>query len=566
LVYSTYLGGNDEDSGYGMKVDGVGNAYVSGVTASSNFPVTSGALRGTLSGVYDVFLTKLGPSGSPLVYSTYLGGSGFDSTDANIALDSSGAVYVTGETNSTDFPVTAGAIQSVLGGTFDAFAVKLNPAGTALAYGTLLGGSNDDVGLGVAVDSTGSAYISGTTLSQNFPVTAAAAQRTFGGGDYDAFVLKLNPTGSGLSYSTYLGGSDFEDAWSIAVDAGGIANVVGTTGSRNFPVTPDALQTTFGGGDSDVFMVRLSANGGAVAYGTYVGWTGFDEGFSIALDASRSIYITGVVDPGFPTSPGSFASNHAGGDGDAFLLKIAEDQGAAPAPQISSGGILNGAGFGGGPIAPGEIIAIFGERIGPASAKTLKLTGDNRVDTNLGVTRVLFDDVAAPLIFVSERQINAVVPYEVAGKATVNVVVVHRGIRSSPANTPVSQAAPGIFTQNAQGNGQGSILNQDLSINSSSNPAARGSIVAIYATGGGQTNPPLQTGSVPTGQTTQAAPVTVTIGGAQADVVYAGNAPALVAGVLQVNVRVPDVPTGNQSVVISVAGQASPQNVTLAVQ
>ena len=112
LVYSTYLGGNDEDSGYGMKVDGVGNAYVSGVTASSNFPVTAGAFRGALSGVYDVFITKLGPSGSPLVYSTYLGGSGFDSTDANIALDSSGAVYVTGETNSTDFPVTAFAIAS----------------------------------------------------------------------------------------------------------------------------------------------------------------------------------------------------------------------------------------------------------------------------------------------------------------------------------------------------------------------------------------------------------------------------------------------------------------------
>lgn len=566
LVYSTYLGGSEEDSGYGMKVDGVGNAYISGVTASSNFPVTSGALRGTRSGEYDVFVTKLGPAGSTLVYSTYLGGNGFDSTDANLALDSSGSVYVTGETNSTDFPATAGAYQRVLGGTFDAFVVKLNPAGTALTYGTLLGGGNDDVGLGIAVDSTGSAYVSGTTLSQNFPVTAAAVQRTFAGGDYDAFVVKLNPAGSALDYSTYLGGSGFEDAWSIAVDAGGIAHVVGTTGSPNFPVTGDALQTTFGGGDSDVFVVRLSANGGALTYGTYIGWTGFDEGFNVALDASRSIYITGVVDPLFPTTPGAFATTHAGGDGDAFVLKISDDQASAPAPVISSGGILNGAGFGGGPIAPGEIIAIFGENIGPAAAKVLKLTSTNRVDTNLGATRVLFDDVAAPLIFVSERQINAVVPYEVAGKGAVNVVVVNRGIRSSAANVPVAQAAPAIFTQNAQGNGQGSILNQDLSINSSSNGAARGSIVAIYATGGGQTNPPLQTGSVPTGQTTQAAPVTVTLGGMPAEVVYAGNAPTLVAGVLQLNVRVPELPAGNHPVVVSVGGQASSQNVTLAVR
>jgi uncharacterized protein (TIGR03437 family) len=315
-----------------------------------------------------------------------------------------------------------------------------------------------------------------------------------------------------------------------------------------------------------VFFARIGATGGAITYGTYLGWTGFDEGFNLARDAAGSVYLTGAIDPGFPTTPGAFQTAHGGGDGDAFVAKIAEEQGSIGGPRISSAAVLNGASYVSGAIAPGELVAIFGEDIGPATGRELKLTASGHVDTNLGVTRILFDTVEAPLTFVSQRQINVVVPYEVAGRQAVNIVVVRRGMRSNPANVPVAQAAPGIFTQNAQGNGVGSIRNQDSTINGPSNPAPVGSVVSIYATGAGQLAPSAPTGSVPSGQTAQALPVTVAIGGMQAQVLYAGNAPTLVAGVLQVNVRVPDLPPGNMPVVITVGGQTTQPGVTMAVR
>jgi uncharacterized protein (TIGR03437 family) len=158
------------------------------------------------------------------------------------------------------------------------------------------------------------------------------------------------------------------------------------------------------------------------------------------------------------------------------------------------------------------------------------------------------------------------VPYEVAGRQAVNIVVVHRGMRSNPANVPVAQAAPGLFTQNAQGSGVGSIRNQDSTVNGPSNAAAVGSVISIYATGAGQLAPAVPTGSVPPGQTAQALPVTVIIGGVQAQVLYAGNAPTLVAGVLQVNARVPQLPPGTMSVEMTVGGQPSQPGVTMAVR
>jgi uncharacterized protein (TIGR03437 family) len=451
-------------------------------------------------------------------------------------------------------------------GESDAFVAKLNPGGTALVYSTRLGGEAVDVGLGIAVDTAGAAYVSGTTFSRGFPSGATSLQPRFGGGSYDAFVVKLNAGGTALIYSTYLGGSGDDDAWAIAVDANGVANVVGTTTSPDFVITADALQTTFGGGDGDVFFTRLNAAGAATAYSTYFGWRGFDEGFNLTLDAARNAYITGAVDSGFPTTPNTPGTTFGGGDADGLVAKIAEEPGNVPAPRISSAGILNAAGFTGGAVAPGEMVTIFGEDIGSTALRELKLTASGRVDTSLGVTRVLFDDVAAPLVYVLPRQISAVVPYEVAGRSAVNVVVMHRGIRSNIANVPVAPAAPGIFTANAQGNGQAAVLNADNSANTPSNPAARGSFIQIYATGAGQTVPAGITGFVPTGPSSQVLPVTVTIGSVAAEVLYAGNAPTFVSGVLQVNARVPEVPPGVVSLVLTVGGQPSQANVTVAVR
>jgi hypothetical protein len=263
LIYATYLGGSDDEEGTGIAVDASGNAYVSGLTRSSNFPTTSGAFQTTYPGSDDAFVSKLDPAGTALLYSTYLGGSNGARGSVNlarfaIAVDASGNAYVTGLTTCSDFPVTPGAFQGASGGGFDAFVSKVNGTGSTLLYSTYLGGSDFDAGGGIAVDASGVAYVTGRTFSANFPTTSGAFQTTFGGFG-DAFVSKLNPAGSALLYSTYLGGSSTENqsGAGIAIDASGNAYVAGETFSSDFPTSPGAFQSTFGGND-DAFVSKFS--------------------------------------------------------------------------------------------------------------------------------------------------------------------------------------------------------------------------------------------------------------------------------------------------------------------
>jgi hypothetical protein len=241
LVYSTYLGGSSGDDGKGIAVDAGGNAYVTGVTQSTNFPTTLGAFQTTFGGDVDAFVTKLNPTGSALVYSTYLGGSSFEN-GYGIAVDSVGS-YVTGETCSSNFPATIGAFQTALLGSCDAFVTKLNAAGNGLIYSTYLGGSSSETAYGIAVDSVGSAYVTGTTCSNNFPTTTGAFQ-TARPGVCPAFVTKLNSAGSALSYSTYLGGTCQDQGFGIAVDPVSSAYVTGQTcstglGERHWAIGGD---------------------------------------------------------------------------------------------------------------------------------------------------------------------------------------------------------------------------------------------------------------------------------------------------------------------------------------
>jgi hypothetical protein len=317
LLYSTYLGGSGFEDGNGISVDSAGNAYVTGFTNSTNFPVTAGAFQTTFGGVEDAFLAKLNAAGTALLYSTYLGGNG-DDFGNGIAVDSAGNAYVTGYTNSTNFPVTAGAFQTTYGGSLDAFMSKLNAAGTALLYSTYLGGNGDDFGNGIAVDSAGNAYVTGGTSSANFPVTASAFQTTYGGGYYDAFVTKLNAAGTVLIYSTYLGGNDRDIGNGIAVDSAGNAYVTGDTSSANVPVTAGALQTT---GINDAFVTELNAAGTALLYGTYLGG-GNDGGNGIAVDSAGNAYVTGgTSSANFPVTASAFQTTF-GGVEDAFLAKV----------------------------------------------------------------------------------------------------------------------------------------------------------------------------------------------------------------------------------------------------
>ncbi len=265
LVYSTYIGGSGTDAGNEIGVDSAGNAYICGSTNSTNFPVAN-ALQGTFGGATfeggrDGFVTKLNAAGTAFVYSTYLGGSGDDRGNA-IEVDASGNAYVVGETTSTNFP-TANAFQPTFGGGLsDAFVTKLNPTGSALVYSTFVGGAIFDAGNAIALDSSGSVYISGRTTSEDFP-TVNPIQSTYSGGPFaDTYISKINAAGSALVYSTYLGGNDFEAGSSIAVDSSGNAYLTGQTRSTNYP-TANAIQSTFGGGDleGDAFLTKGQRGG-----------------------------------------------------------------------------------------------------------------------------------------------------------------------------------------------------------------------------------------------------------------------------------------------------------------
>jgi len=256
LTFSTYIGGNSDEYGIGIAVDGSGNAYITGGTASTNFPTLSAYQSSNAGGTNDAFVTKLNSNGSTLAYSTYIGGSNYDA-GRGIAVDGSGNAYITGTTGSMNFP-TFGAYQSSnAGGTNDAFVTKLNSNGSTLAYSTYIGGSNNENGIGIAVDGSNNAYITGFTQSTNFP-TLSAYQSKFGGIN-DAFVTNLNNSGSALTYSTYLGGGSTDYGHAIAVDGSGNAYVTGSTISTNFP-TFGAYQSTFVGIHDDAFVTKMGSN------------------------------------------------------------------------------------------------------------------------------------------------------------------------------------------------------------------------------------------------------------------------------------------------------------------
>jgi hypothetical protein len=297
LSYSTYLGGNDSDEGWGIAVDTGGNAYVTGWTDSANFPTTPGSFQTAIGAVgrrSNAFVTKLNPAGNTLVFSTYLGG-GADG-GRGIAVDANGNAYVTGSRASTNFPVSPGAFQDGLRGSLNAFVTKLNPAGNALVYSTYLGGSTQEVGFAIAVDASRNAYLTGDTFSSDFPTTPGSFQAASGdraGHIWDAFVTKLNPAGNALVYSTYLGGTFADGGRGIAVDADGNAYVTGYTDSRDFPTSLGSFQTTCGQGVNDAFVTKLNPAGNALVYSTYLGGGVDDLGHAVAVDADRNAYVTG---------------------------------------------------------------------------------------------------------------------------------------------------------------------------------------------------------------------------------------------------------------------------------
>ena len=356
LIYSTYLGGSGNyydngDQAYGVAADASGNAYVTGVSWSSDFPVTSGAFqtKNHAAANYNSngFVTKLDPTGTALVYSTYLGGSGHvcsgcsngDGASA-LAVDSGGNAYVAGYAYSSDFPLSPGAFQTtnraIAAGLSapNAFVTKLNPAGTALVYSTYLGGSganingygDGDSATGLAVNGSGDAYIAGYTYSSNFPVSQSAFQREnpgAGKGGENAFVTKLNSGGTALFYSTYIGGSGQDAAYALAVDGSGNAYITGQANSTDFPVTSGVFQPTNHGGAKNAFVTKLNSSGTELVYSTFIGGNDIDQANGVGVDGSGNAYIAGgTMSYDFPVTPGAFQTTNNSFFSTAFVSKL----------------------------------------------------------------------------------------------------------------------------------------------------------------------------------------------------------------------------------------------------
>ena len=348
LTYSTYLGGSTNTGGHpgrdaalgiALASDSSGDVYVGGSTTSTDFPTSPSPLQAYIIGsTGSGFLTKLNSSGTALVFSTYIGGSslGFGDLVGAVAVNSSNNnAYVTGQTYSASFHTTPGVVQPTCGGctsgnTTNAFVTVINPSGSAYVYSTFNGGNGIDAGTGIAVDSTGDAYVTGSTTSTNFPTTNTALQTTYGGGGSDAFVTKLNPTGSARAYSTYLGKSGSNQGVGIALDGSNNAYVTGSTNnSTDFPLVNPA-QAAYGGGNTDVFVSELNSTGSALIFSTYLGGTGDDDSTpagGIAVDGpGANIYVTGNTAPHTPGTLNTFPVESAlqfspGGGTDGFVVK-----------------------------------------------------------------------------------------------------------------------------------------------------------------------------------------------------------------------------------------------------
>ena len=320
LSYSTYLGDSGNDLGTGIAVDAAGFIYVTGWTDSAAFPATAGAFQPLPGGDLDAFVVKLTPAGDSLIYATFIGGAGKEFEVIGIAVDGGGIAYITGITDSADFPTTPSAFQRRREGIIDVFVSALNADGSGLVYSTYLGGTGIDGSQTIAVDAASNVYVTGFTGSDDFPVTPGSWQTSRAGGS-DAFVTKLNMAGSGLVFSTYLGGTGEEFATGLAIDAGGSVYVAGETSSADFPVTPGAFQTANAGAE-DSFLTKLDPSGAVLAYSTYLGGSGADPGRDVAVDPFGNAHLAGITESGdFPTTAGAFQEVF-GGARDVYVAKI----------------------------------------------------------------------------------------------------------------------------------------------------------------------------------------------------------------------------------------------------
>jgi len=492
LMYATYLGGSGSDYGNAIAVDAAGDAFVTGSTSSANFPVVSGAFQSTLKGANNAFVSKIGAPDGALIYSTYLGGSGNDYA-FGIAVDASGATYITGGTSSTDFPVMAGAYQPAYGGASDAFVTRLAGSGSSLLYSTYLGGSGTDTGYGITIDSAGDAYITGSTSSTNYPVTGDAFQSSSQGAT-NAIVTALNASGSGLLFSSYLGGNN-----AAPVSAG-------------------------------------ATNPG-------------DIGSSVAVNCAAGLVVAGATSStNFPTTSGTATPSYPGGTSDAFVAQFGVGGGI---PAITPGGVVNNADFATGPVAPGSIVSVFGSGLAPFAQSFTGFPLTN----SLGGATVSVDNVNAPLFYAGPGQINIQLPFE-TGTGTAVMTASNTCGTGTPVTFQVAQAAPYIL-QTAAGQAillnQDYTVNGPANP-AKIGSVAQIYLIGI----GPVSNPPGDGVAAPRSPLSKSTlSYSATIGGWASNVGFLGLAPTWV-GLDQANLTVPaGLSTGAYPVVITVGGVES---------
>jgi uncharacterized protein (TIGR03437 family) len=597
VVFATFFGGNGNTAISGIAVDQRGNIYVAGTTSPpvggvNTFPVTVGAAfvtqpAGAQAGTAG-FISKLDSSGSQLIYSTF-----FPAAVTALAMDAAGNAYVTGYGSPPSFPATPGAFQTMPksgNNVSPGIVAKLNASGTAASYATYVSGSGAPNGQGgdypasIAVDAAGDAFITGWTNSADFPVTPGAFLTTYPG-ERSVFLTKVNPQGTGLVFSTYLGPTAYAPA--VKLDTQGTAFVAGSTASMNFPTTAGAtpfsagLSATGSGSVTPIsgFLTHFSLDGSSLIYSTFVGAVGYSSA-ALDVDGVGNAVFAGVTsNAALPVGAAAFQSLYAGGAADAYVARFTPDgrlsggtylggslkdspssiafgpNGSVVvagntqssnfpgiAQPVASGGVdfvtsifpsltvLNAASYIASGIAPGEIVALKGYGMGPVNGV---IASGASLPTALGGASISFDGFPAPLLYVQAEQINAQVPWEIAAQSLTALTSI---FPTQPQQTTtlvvVAPSLPGIFHVN----------NSDGTQNSPSNPAHPGDLISLYGTGGGSASPPGMTGQfwgLPAPLSSLTLPVSVVLNGENAAVVYAGSAPTLESGIFQINALVP---------------------------
>lgn len=667
IIYASFLGGSQTQTGYAIAADPNGNAYVAGQTDSPDFPRKGGAYQTSLYGASDGFLAEVSPVGK-LLYSSYLGGEQND-VITSVAIDSKGMVDVAGYTTSATFPIQNG-FQTVRLGPQDAFVAQMNlsVAGAGqLVYSTYLGGTMGSSAIeALTVDSQQNIYVAGGTSAADFPVTAQTAFQSklnlvapgltlnipgYAVNSYigDAFVAEISPSaaapnnptqptvpmepfsgrnlhqptapharmirpalatrgwhfvlamassstgssgsppgsnpapsGNQLLYSTFLGGSGADIAMGIALDAKGHIYVAGTTDSGDFPTTPDALLGTNGGATAKptqkAFLTSLDPTqpgSKALLYSTYFGGSGNDAGLRVALDTGGVDLVGQTASANLPLKGAYQASSNGPSSaadiaGDAFIARLDLTKSGPVITSASNGASFHpNAGF-----APGEVVTFKGQGLGPNPIQLAQLDSNGRLAATLAGCQLNVDGTPAPLVHALATQITGILPYELQDRVgqQVQAQVTCNGLPSNVWPFQVVAADPGIFSD-GPGTGPAAMLNQDGSYNSVGNPAAKGSVVTLFATGEGQLNPAGGDGRIETGPLSSIPvpklPVTVMFGGVAATkLTYVGVAPNEVDGLLQIDAQIPAGAPSGSAVPLSIQVGSTPSQpgLTMSIQ